>query len=232
MRKIRRRLTYANVVATLALFIAVGGASAFAATQLKKNSVGTKQIKNNAVTASKIKRGTITGAQIKNGSLNGTQINASTLGTVPAAQTANTAQIADTAQTANSVATPEAWHEVGTAGQPEFLNSWENVKLSLGAFPESVAFYKDHEGIVHVRGEAIAGAEGTIIFQLPPGYRPTSREFIREPVSCVGSGCPNEVGSITIAGSNTKILADEGGVFGPTGATDVFLDGVTFRAAS
>jgi hypothetical protein len=43
-----RRLTYANVVAKLALFVALGG-SAYAATQLKKNSVGTRQLKNGAV---------------------------------------------------------------------------------------------------------------------------------------------------------------------------------------
>ncbi len=34
MRKIHPQLTYANVVATLALFLALGGATAFAATQL------------------------------------------------------------------------------------------------------------------------------------------------------------------------------------------------------
>jgi hypothetical protein len=50
----RPRLTYANVVATLALFIAIGGTSAFAATQLAKNSVGTKQLKNGAVTRAKL----------------------------------------------------------------------------------------------------------------------------------------------------------------------------------
>jgi hypothetical protein len=48
-----RRLTYANVVATLALFVALGG-SAYAATQLKKNSVGTRQLKNGAVTEAKL----------------------------------------------------------------------------------------------------------------------------------------------------------------------------------
>jgi hypothetical protein len=91
MRTIRSKLTYANVIATLALFIAVGGATAFAATQLKKNSVGTKQIKNNAVTEAKIKNGSVTGAKVKNGSLTGTQVNASTLGTVPSATSATTA---------------------------------------------------------------------------------------------------------------------------------------------
>ncbi len=58
MRQMRDRLTYANVMATLAFFIALGGASAFAATQLAKNSVGTKQLKKGAVTTAKIAKGT------------------------------------------------------------------------------------------------------------------------------------------------------------------------------
>jgi len=53
VKLVRTRLTYANVVATLALVLAVGGASAFAATQLAKNSVGTRQLKKNAVTGEK-----------------------------------------------------------------------------------------------------------------------------------------------------------------------------------
>jgi hypothetical protein len=52
MRRLRGKLTYSNVVATLALFIALGG-GALAATQLKKNSVGTKQLKRNSVTGEK-----------------------------------------------------------------------------------------------------------------------------------------------------------------------------------
>ena len=46
-------LTYANAVATLALFIALGGAS-YAAARLPANSVGTKQIKRDAVTPAKL----------------------------------------------------------------------------------------------------------------------------------------------------------------------------------
>jgi hypothetical protein len=81
MRNLRGRLTYANVMATIAVFIALGGASYAATQKLPKNSVGTKQLKKNAVT----------GAKVKNGTLTGTQINASTLGTVPnAAQAGNT----------------------------------------------------------------------------------------------------------------------------------------------
>lgn len=54
MRKLRRpRLTYANAVASLALFVALGG-TGYAATQLAPNSVGTAQLKRGAVTAAKI----------------------------------------------------------------------------------------------------------------------------------------------------------------------------------
>jgi hypothetical protein len=52
-RLIRRRLTYANVISTVALFVALGGVS-YAAVKLPANSVGTKQIKSKAVTKAKV----------------------------------------------------------------------------------------------------------------------------------------------------------------------------------
>ncbi len=58
MRTLRDKLTYANVISTLCLFMLLGG-GAYAATKLPKNSVGTKQIKNGAITGKKIKQGTI-----------------------------------------------------------------------------------------------------------------------------------------------------------------------------
>jgi hypothetical protein len=58
MRALRSKLTYANVISTLCLFMLLGG-GAYAATQLPKNSVGSKQIKNNAITGQKIKKGSI-----------------------------------------------------------------------------------------------------------------------------------------------------------------------------
>src|SRR3954453_11317650 len=44
----RPRLSYANVIATLALFIALGGSS-YAALKLPRNSVGSTQIRSGAV---------------------------------------------------------------------------------------------------------------------------------------------------------------------------------------
>ncbi len=52
------RLSYANVLATLALFLALGGTS-YAVTALPSNSVGTKQLKKNAVTGVKVKDGSL-----------------------------------------------------------------------------------------------------------------------------------------------------------------------------
>jgi hypothetical protein len=91
MRTIRSKLTYANVVATLALFIALGGVS-YAAVKLPKNSVGEKQIKKNAVTAKKIKKNSVTGAKVKDGSLSNADINLdlAKLGKVPSAAVADT----------------------------------------------------------------------------------------------------------------------------------------------
>ena len=58
-KRLRPQITFANVVSCLALFVALGGAS-YAATQLPKNSVGTKQLKTNAVTGAKVKNGSLT----------------------------------------------------------------------------------------------------------------------------------------------------------------------------
>ncbi len=65
MKHIRKRLTYANVMSSIAVFLVIGGASAFAAGQLGKNSVGTKQLKKNSVTTAKIKKNAVTTAKIK-----------------------------------------------------------------------------------------------------------------------------------------------------------------------
>jgi hypothetical protein len=52
----RRHLGYGNIVATVALFVALGGVG-YAALTLPANSVGTRQLKNGSVTLRKISRG-------------------------------------------------------------------------------------------------------------------------------------------------------------------------------
>lgn len=58
MKRLRGKLTYANVISTLCLFLLLGGGAAFAATQLPKNSVGARQIKRGAVTPAKVSNAT------------------------------------------------------------------------------------------------------------------------------------------------------------------------------
>jgi len=64
---IQRKLTFSNVIACLALFVALGGAAVAAG--LAKNSVGTKQLKPNAVTAAKIKNGAVNSHKLAHGAV-------------------------------------------------------------------------------------------------------------------------------------------------------------------
>jgi hypothetical protein len=200
MKRLSEKLTYANVVSTLALFLVVAGGSALAANQLAKNSVGTKQLKNNAVTTAKIANGAVTGAKIQT----------STLGTVPSATNASHAASADTAGHATSAGSAdhaasadhatsadtatlatnasslggapagayartelEPVHVVGATGQPGFESGCAN-----GGTFGPVGFYKDPFGIVHLQGYLVGCTEGEPAFTLPPGFRPPTTESV------------------------------------------------------
>jgi hypothetical protein len=114
--RLLRHLSFSNVIAMLALFVALGGA-AYAGTKIdgssiKNASIGGGKLKNETITGNKLKKGTLTGAQIANASITGTQIapgsidaseiNVSSLGAVPLAQAAQTAAKADSATKAST----------------------------------------------------------------------------------------------------------------------------------
>ncbi|MBN9622375.1 MAG: hypothetical protein J0H06_05385, partial [Actinobacteria bacterium] len=54
MHRIRRKLTYSNVISTLCLVLVLGGGSAYAASQFGKESIGTRALKKEAVTPAKL----------------------------------------------------------------------------------------------------------------------------------------------------------------------------------
>lgn len=56
MNSLRAKLTYSNVISTLCLVLLFGGGTAFAATQLGKESVGARQLKKEAVTPAKLSK--------------------------------------------------------------------------------------------------------------------------------------------------------------------------------
>jgi hypothetical protein len=106
LKQIRKRLTYANVMSSLAVFLLLGGATAFAATkiganEIKANSIKTGKIVKEAVTAGKLKNGAVTETKIADGAVTtnklandavtGDKAKASTFSQVPSAASATNA---------------------------------------------------------------------------------------------------------------------------------------------
>jgi hypothetical protein len=82
----KQRLTYANVLSTLALFLALGGATAYAVNQLPPKSIGARQLRPGAVTADKIRKHAVTAPKIEAGAIKSGKIAA---GAVKEAKLAN-----------------------------------------------------------------------------------------------------------------------------------------------
>lgn len=174
MKPIRTRLTYANVMSTIAVFLVIGGASALAAVQLGKGSVGTRQLKRNAVTAAKIKKNAVsaakihknavTTAKIKNGAVNGAKVNEASLGTVP-----------------NSAATDAVKTARGTLAQGQQATILERGPLKLIVRCEAFEIGKVASLIAHAYIES--STDGTVFDSWEDGSKsigPESSEEERE----------------------------------------------------
>lgn len=92
MRGLSSRLSFGNVAAALALFLALGGA-AYAGSK-----IGTGDLKDEAVTNEKIEKRTIKGNRIASNTIEGKKIDEATLGQVPDAANATNATDAQTLQ--------------------------------------------------------------------------------------------------------------------------------------
>jgi hypothetical protein len=69
---LRPRLSYSNVIATLALFVALGGAAIAAG--LPRHSVGARQLKRGAVASIALRRGAVTRSKLARGSVVATKL--------------------------------------------------------------------------------------------------------------------------------------------------------------
>lgn len=232
MNALRGKLTYANVMATVAVFIALGGAG-YAAVKLPKNSVGTRQIKNHAVTGAKIKiasLGTVpraTAAAHATSAETAAHATSATIadsaGHATSADSAAHATSADTARDAESLgalpaasyarAELEPIHLVGAPGEPSFEDGCEAAGGDFGG----VGFYKDGFGIVHLVGVASCPTAAATVFTLPPGFRPAVDNLMAVAMGETASG---EVGVVP----DGEVRAFGGGT--PR------LFGVTFRTGS
>ena len=143
MNRLRPRFTYANVVATIALFLVLSGGAAYAATQLAKNSVGSKQLKKNSVTGAKIKHGTITGAKI----------NLGTLGKVPSAASADHAATAASANSAANATVASNASRLGGLASSSYAQKGETLFATV-APASSAAQVLRGRGAISVEREA------------------------------------------------------------------------------
>jgi hypothetical protein len=121
--------------------------------------------------------------------------------------------VSDTASTAkrvSDVAAPEAYREVGSAGNP-------------AASRRPPPSFKDRQGIVHLKGAVTCPGTSQTAFQLPPGYRPADNKVHVE-LSTV-QGAADGDGQVFVTGH-------EGAVAAPNVAGALWLDGIHFRAVN
>jgi hypothetical protein len=246
-----RYLSYANVMATVAVFLALGGSAYAVATgsigtrELKDNDVRTVDLRNDDVRARDIRNGTLGGADVRDDALTGADIREATLDTVPAATTASRAAVseratragaadraanAEHAELADRIAAPENFHAVGAPGEPPFGSGCVNLDDNSALPP--VGFYKDREGVVHLQGVYACTGPGAFVFNLPAGYRPAAGKAHTEIVACFGAGACAESHNATLVqvlGSGFSPTSD-GAMFAQTKVA--VLDGIAFRAAS
>ncbi len=73
LERLKTHLSYANVMATIAVFVALGGTS-YAATKLARNSVGSTQIRAKAVGSSELKSRAVTSSKLRSGSVTASKL--------------------------------------------------------------------------------------------------------------------------------------------------------------
>lgn len=250
--RIRRHLAD-NFVGYVALIIAVAGVPM--AWALGKNSVGPEQLKPNAVRSSDVKDEAIKGGDVDERTLGkvasaghaDSATNAQSAVTAENAMTAGSAQTAESAAVAQNAkqldgldssqfapGTAEPWREVGTPGQPAFATGTCGAPCYGNFDPanvNTVAFFRDPWGIVHLKGlaECLGGTAppcfaGDRIFSLPEGYRPDRTASL----STVRSSnfTPNVAGRVDVDASGDVAVATNESV-----EDWVSLDGLSFRCA-
>jgi hypothetical protein len=164
-----------NVVAYLALFVALGGTSAYAA-----NTVFSADIVDGEVKSVDVGDGEIKSADVKDQSLTTFDVS-----TFLGADVVDNTLTGDDIDESTLNLTPEAVHLVPASGTNGFANAWGNDDDPTTASP--AGYWKDLAGTVHLRGTVSALGSGAMerILTLPVGYRPSAPEIF--PVATVSA---------------------------------------------
>lgn len=179
MRQIKARLTYANAISTLALFLCLTGTLAYAAQKIAvpRNSVGTKQLKRNSISAEKIKteaistpklrNGAVDSEKLSNGSVNSSKLANGAVGQEQLSDSSVSSQKLDPSQRSEAIVfsasssfdlfdsyEPQSWTTVMSANLPQ--GSWAttaDVSLSVSTnVPTHVACRMSENGTTLAQG--------------------------------------------------------------------------------
>jgi hypothetical protein len=163
----RPRLTYANVTATLALVLAIGGTS-YAAVQLNG-----KSLKNRTVAGQKLKKNTVTGTEVKESKLGKVPLSAraDSAATADAATNATTATSATTADNATKLGgQTAAFYQLrcpaGT--QPALGECFETTLRAVAAYSTAMATCGAAGRRVPTFGELEGARQNGIAVGVPP----------------------------------------------------------------
>jgi hypothetical protein len=168
MRRIKHyRPSPATVLASIALFVSLGGVSYGVATgsidsreiknntvrskDIRNNQVASRDIRNNSVRGRDVRNSSLTGSDVKNDSLRGSDILETSLGLVPSANTANFAVRANTAGAVDKLKTVGSYKKVtaSTSGPDQDTaraNATEVPLFSFGQFDVYGKCYVDNSG--------------------------------------------------------------------------------------
>jgi hypothetical protein len=193
LKQIRRHVTYANVMSSFAVFLILGGATAFAAVQkiganeIKANSIKTGKIVKEAVTAGKIKKNAVTESRIADGAVTTNKLADNAVTTPKIANDAViNSKIANGAVTGGKIA-------AGTVTRANISGS--------NLIPRAYAFVNEGGTVEPGFTDGIpnptqpAATEGIYCFDL--SFSPVHAE-----VSSEGDSEPNDLTSVDIAGVN------------------------------
>jgi hypothetical protein len=238
---VRQRLSYSNVIATMALFIALGGIAVAAG--LPRNSVGPKQLKRGAVTAAKIRRQAVTSAKLAPGSVISGKLGANAVGpgnigngAVTSAKLARDSVIAATIKngvvTTNklnneAVTTPKLANEAVTSAKLG-KGSVTAAKLSdeIGPLVGTLKSGQTLRGVFNIGGGAGDIVQAGESFQFPLANAPTAQ--VISPAAATTAACPGITGS----GGQTPQAAPGQLCVYVTNTSNVTATGVGIRAVA